>query len=668
MKLFNRILIANRGEIAVRIIKSAKKLGIKTVAIFSKADENALHVRLADESVFLDEGDTPGNLGETYLNVNKIINAAIQTKTDAIHPGYGFLSESPLLVEACEKNSISFIGPNTKSIELMGNKIEARAFVKNLGIPMTDGINGTPAELLKNAYKIKFPILVKAAAGGGGKGMRIVNEDDDLKQILESTSREAKNYFGDGSIYIEKYVVEPRHIEFQVLGDNFGNVIHLFDRECSIQRRYQKIIEESPSITLSAEVREKMGEDAVKIAKAVGYNSAGTIEFLVDKDLNYYFLEMNTRIQVEHPVTEMVTGVDLVEEQIKIAAGNKLEINQSDLSQKGHAIECRIYAEDPANNFLPSPGEMNFYKQAEGENIRVDSGIDKAGTIHSFFDPMISKQVVWAVDRDTAIKKSIDSLNKYIIHGIKTNISYLQQMLMHDAFAANKISTKFCDTHNNELLNNAIQQKADTNGIPHLLAFAVHSLNMPINKENIWEQIGYWRINSELTFSLGEEERGLLFISKQDNIYKFAEGEREYELKLVDIGKNHIKFSFDNRIIESYISENEKGISTVSALGKDFKIERTDILNNKRIYSSAEGENSEANLCSPMPGKVIKVNVKEGDEVSRGKILLVVEAMKMENNITAMQDAVVEKINVKEGDMVEGNMQLVFLESREQNN
>ncbi|PLX11090.1 MAG: methylcrotonoyl-CoA carboxylase [Marinilabiliales bacterium] len=664
MKLFNRILIANRGEIAVRIIKSARKLGIKTVAIFSKADEDALHVRMADESVFLDEGDTPGNLSETYLNVDKIINAALQTKADAIHPGYGFLSESPLLVDACEKNNISFIGPNVKSIELMGNKIEARAFVKSLGIPMTEGINGSPDELLKNAHKIKLPILVKAAAGGGGKGMRIVNENDDLKQVLETTSREAKNYFGDGSIYIEKYVVEPRHIEFQVLGDNHGNVIHLFDRECSIQRRYQKIIEESPSVTLTDEVRSKMGEDAVKIAKAVGYNSAGTIEFLVDKDLNYYFLEMNTRIQVEHPVTEMVTGVDLVEEQIKIAAGNKLEIQQSELSQKGHAIECRIYAEDPANNFMPSPGNMTFYKQSEGENIRVDSGIDKAGTIHSFFDPMISKQVVWAVDRESAIKNSIDALNNYIVHGIKTNIPYLQQMLMHQSFAKNNISTKFCDTHNDELLNNATEQKLKINGIPHLIAFAVHSLNMPVNKNNIWEQIGYWRTNSILNFKIEDEERSLNFISKENESYKFSEGETIYEITLVDVNENFIKFSLENRIIESFISEDGNGISTVSALGKDFSIERTDILNNKRIYSSAGGENSEGNLCSPMPGKVIQVNVKEGEEVSRGKVLLVVEAMKMENNITAMEDAVVEKISVKEGDMVEGNAQLVFLTSK----
>lgn len=668
MKLFNKILIANRGEIAVRIIKSAHKTGIKTVAIFSKADENALHVSMADESVFLPEGDTPGNLSETYLNVEKIINAALQTNADAIHPGYGFLSESPVLVAACEKNNISFIGPNVKAIELMGNKIEARAFVKNLGIPMTEGLNGNPEELLENAHKIKLPILVKAAAGGGGKGMRIVNEGDDLKEVLESTSREAKNYFGDGSIYIEKYVVEPRHIEFQVLGDNFGNVIHLFDRECSIQRRYQKIIEESPSVTLTDEVRQKMGEDAVKIAKAVGYNSAGTIEFLVDKDLNYYFLEMNTRIQVEHPVTEMVTGVDLVEEQIKIAAGNKLEIKQSVLSQNGHAIECRIYAEDPANNFMPSPGKMTFYKQPKGENIRVDSGIDSAGTIHSFFDPMISKQVVWAANRDAAIKNSISALNNYIVHGIKTNIPYLQQMLMHKSFAENKISTKFCDTHNDELLNNAAEQKQNISGIPHLLAFAVHSLNMPLNTKNIWEQIGYWRTNSILSFKIGEEERSLNFISGENNIYKFSEEDNNYEISLVSLDENNIRFAYNNQIVEAFISEDNKGISTISALGVDYSIERTDVLNNKHIYPSAGGENSEGNLCSPMPGKVIKVNVTEGEEVSRGKVLLVVEAMKMENNITAMEDAVVEKISVKEGDMVEGNAQLVFLTSKEQNN
>lgn len=662
MKLFNKILIANRGEIAVRIIKSAKKLGIKTVAVYSRVDENALHVEMADESWYLGEQE----LSETYLNIEKLINIAKQSGAEAIHPGYGFLAESPLLVKACEENNITFIGPNTRAIELMGNKIEARAFVKKLNIPMTEAVTGNTEELLKTANQIPFPILVKAAAGGGGKGMRIVYEDDNLEDILESTSREAKNYFGNGSVFIEKYIEEPRHIEFQIMGDNFGNVVHLFERECTIQRRYQKIIEESPSPTLTPVIREKMGADAVKIAKEVSYNSAGTIEFLVDKNLNYYFLEMNTRIQVEHPVTEMVTGIDLVEEQIKVAAGNKLSFQQQDLNQNGHAIECRIYAEDPANNFLPSPGTMSFYKEPKGENIRVDSGIDKAGIVHSFFDPMISKLVVWAPNRLSATAKSINALNDYTIHGIKTNISYLTQMLKHKAFIENKISTKFCDDHTEEILLQIENNPPEIEENAFLLAFAVYRLHISRLKphKNVWEEIGYWRNKMLLEFDFNDQKKTLELISQKDNLFFFSDFDNKYGIHLNWIKNNEIQILFEKNTMNFIISEDEKGISSVSALGHTLKIERTDIINNKKVYNSGSGDSSDGNLISPMPGKVIKVNVVEGEKVSRGSILLVVEAMKMENNITSIKEAIVEKVNVKVGDMVDSSTQLVILKTK----
>ncbi len=667
MFLFNKILIANRGEIAVRIIRSAKKLGIKTVAVYSKADENALHVKMADDSYNLDGDGPQGELSDNYLNINKIIEAAKRFSADAVHPGYGFLAESPLLVSACEENNISFIGPNIRSIELMGNKIEARAFVKNLDIPMTEGVTGSKADLIKKASEIKYPILVKAAAGGGGKGMRIVWKEEDLEEIIESTSREAKNYFGDGSVYVEKYVEEPRHIEFQILGDNYGNVVHLFERECSIQRRYQKIIEESPSPTLTPELRGKMGKDAVKIASEVGYNSAGTIEFLVDNELNYYFLEMNTRIQVEHPVTEMVTGVDLVEEQIRIASGNRLSIKQDELSQTGHAIECRIYAEDPANKFMPSPGEMTFYKPPSVKNIRIDSGIEKAGIIHSFFDPMISKLIVHSENRTTAIADMKNALDNYIIHGIKTNIPYLQQMISYKAFAENKISTKFCDNHNNKLLSDIKEGKVFDKGIDHLLAFAVFSLNKPIEKENVWQEIGYWNNNNHLLFDIEGIKKPVpvRLIERKTQRYKFLLENVGYDVRLVSLEENYIKILVNNEIAEAFISDDARGISTVSVSGISFFMERADVLNTKKKYTASNGDNGEGNLCSPMPGKVIKVNVGVGDEVKRGKVLLVVEAMKMENNITAASDAVVEEIKVREGDMVEGNTQLVFLKNKQ---
>lgn len=663
MKVFKKILIANRGEIAVRIIKSAKKLGIQTVAIYSEVDRHSLHVKKADEAYCIGKQE----LSETYLNIKKIIDVAKKSGSNAIHPGYGFLAENPLFVEACEKAGIVFIGPHTQAIKLMGNKIASREFVSKLGIPMTQAVTGNPKELLKQAKTIPLPILVKAAAGGGGKGMRIVRNLKDLKEILESTSREAKNYFGDESVFIEKYVEEPRHIEIQVLGDNHGNVIHLFERECTIQRRYQKIIEESPSPTLTPEIRAKMGNAAVNIAKAVNYNSAGTVEFLVDKELNFYFLEMNTRIQVEHPVTEMVTGVDLVEEQILIAQGSPLRLKQKDLKQTGHAIECRIYAEDPSNNFLPSPGKMTFYKQSVGENIRVDSGIEEAVEIQSFFDPMIAKMVVWGDNREIAIEKSIAALREFIVQGIKTNIGYLFGMLTHKAFATNKLSTKFCDEHTEDILAEAEKNRQKVGADYPILAYALYSLyhDKNLNPKNVWEQIGYWRNIMAIPFGMDETEH-LLTIQNLNNssMQVIFDGEA-YLLELELLDKNRITFNANSASFQAYISTSNKGVGLINMKGFNFEVTRKDVLNEKIEFVSGGASSNEKNLFAPMPGKVIKVNVKTGDKVKRGSVLLVVEAMKMENNIVAESDAVVEKISVKEGEMVDTDVQLVFLENTE---
>jgi len=659
MKIFRKILIANRGEIAVRVIKSAQKLGIPTVAVYSEIDKEALHVRLADEAYCIGKEE----LSDTYLNIDKIIATAREAGCDALHPGYGFLSESPLLVEACKKSAITFIGPHLEAIRLMGNKIEARAFVKKLNIPMTAGITGTPAELLKKAHQIPFPLLVKAAAGGGGKGMRIVHKGDNLKEILESTSREAKNYFGDGTIYIEKYIEEPRHIEIQVLGDNFGNVVHLFERECTIQRRYQKIIEESPSPTLTEEVRQKMGASAVSIAREAKYNSAGTIEFLVDKDLNYYFLEMNTRIQVEHPVTEMVTGVDLVEEQILIAAGNPLRLKQKDLSQKGHAIECRIYAEDPSGNFLPSPGKICLYQEPSGIGIRVDTGFAGPCTIQSIFDPMISKLVVWGEDRSVALEKSITALKNYQIHGINTNITYLLFLLQHPALKENKISTSFCYQHTEEILQNIQTDKTRLGNEIAGLAFLLYNLNT--NKihpaGNIWEALGYWRNRMKIPLIVdGDEmEMRLLKTSKDKFVFKIAD--KIYDVFLHSIAKNRIEFRTFHRFCKAVVSDGEKGSHFVTLEGINFEVKRTDELIISNEDPMAAGNTDEGSLFAPMPGKVIKVNVKAGEMVKRGTVLLVVEAMKMENNIVALNDGKIEKVNVKEGERVDTDLQLVNL-------
>ena len=493
--------------------------------------------------------------------------------------------------------------------------------------------------------------------------MRIVNDYKDLGDILKTTSREAKNYFGDEAVYIEKYVEEPRHIEFQVLGDNHGNVVHLFERECTIQRRYQKIIEESPSPTLTPEVRRKMGDSAVAIARAVGYNSAGTVEFLVDNELNYYFLEMNTRIQVEHPVTEMVTDTDLIEEQILIAQGNPMRLKQEELQQNGHAIECRIYAEDPANNFLPSPGKMSLYIEPSGENIRVDSGIAHATEIHSFFDPMIAKLVVWGADRDEATRKSIAALNAFILHDIRTNISYLRGILEHNAYLTNTITTKFCDEHTPEILDNIEQVKNETDIRFPILAYAMHNLNAQkaLRAGNVWEQIGYWRNIMELDFTSGEENYPVKILQQTGADY-VVEMQGEIIPLHINVLDNHkIQFLSGDHFINAAISTDDKGNGWVTINGFNFAVTRNDVLNEKVEFISGGGTSNERNLFSPMPGKVLKVNVKAGDPVKRGTIMLVVEAMKMENNIVAEQDAVVEKITVKAGDMVDTDVQLIHL-------
>ena len=659
MKIFKKILIANRGEIAVRIIKTAKKLNIKTVAIYSEPDQNALHVRMADEAYLIGGQE----LHESYLNINKIINTAQYAGCDAIHPGYGFLAENADFVKACTRTGITFIGPHTEAMRIMGNKIEARNFVKKIGVPMTEGITGNPETLLKNVKSLEFPVLVKAAAGGGGKGMRIVYKPEELKEVLNSTAREAKNYFGDGTVYIEKYIEEPRHIEFQILGDNYGNVVHLFERECSIQRRYQKIIEESPSPTLTKSLRTKMGEAAVAIGKEIKYNSAGTIEFLVDKNLNFYFLEMNTRIQVEHPVTEMVTEIDLVEEQILIAAGNKLRLTQNKLKQSGHAIECRIYAEDPSNNFLPSPGNIILYKEPTGKNIRIDSAIDGPTTIHSFFDPMISKLIVWGQNREQTIENITDALKNFPIHGIKTNIEYLLKLLQHPAFKQNKISTKFCDEHTEEIIQEIENQKKELGIKIPLFAYFLHNLNLNKihEKKDVWNKIGYWRNIMKIPFT-AEGEDYEIFINKiQNNCYLIEFQNTEYQLCLKAMEPNKINFTANGKPYQLFVSSDEKGNGYVSYEGMIYTVKRMDILYESEDYGTTSADDSDANLFAPMPGKVVKINVKPGDKVKRGTILIVVEAMKMENNIIASGDAVVEKVAVKEGDMVNTDIQLIYL-------
>ncbi|SEE12381.1 propionyl-CoA carboxylase alpha chain [Tenacibaculum sp. MAR_2010_89] len=437
-----KILVANRGEIALRVMRSAKKMGIKTVAVFSEADRKSPHVKFADEAVCI--GPAPSN--ESYLLGDKIIAVAKELGVDGIHPGYGFLSENAAFGEAVAASGITFIGPKSKAIKVMGSKLAAKEAVKAYNIPMVPGIDEAVTDVSyaeKVANEIGYPILIKASAGGGGKGMRVVEKQADIKEQMERAISEAVSSFGDGSVFIEKYVGSPRHIEIQVLADSHGNVVHLFERECSVQRRHQKVVEEAPSSVLTPEIRQKMGDAAIKVAKACDYLGAGTVEFLLDENKNFYFLEMNTRLQVEHPVTEMITGVDLVEEQIKIARGEALSFTQEDLKIKGHALELRIYAEDPLEGFSPSIGILEKYQAPVGKNIRVDDGFEEGMEIPIYYDPMISKLITYGETREGAIELMKEAIVNYKIKGIKTTLPFGKFVCEHDAFISGNFDTHF---------------------------------------------------------------------------------------------------------------------------------------------------------------------------------------------------------------------------------
>lgn len=440
--MFKKVLIANRGEIAVRIIRACKELGIKTVAIYSEADKDSLHVKLADESVCIG----PSSAAQSYLNIQNIIAAAKTKKADAIHPGYGFLAENAYFAEMCATCGITFIGPSSHCIQIMGDKATAKVEMEKAGIPVVPGSGGIIEDedhALSVASEIGYPVIIKATAGGGGRGMRIAQNPEELRKSVALAMQEAEAAFGNPQIYLEKYIEEPRHIEIQILGDMHGNVIHLYERDCSIQRRHQKVLEEAPSPALSPELREKIGNDAVKAAKLMGYYSAGTIEFLLDKNGNYYFIEMNTRIQVEHGVTEMVTGIDLVKQQILIAAGEKLKIKQEDVNLNGHAIECRINAEDPMRNFAPTPGKIEFYHAPGGFGIRVDTAIYTGYVVPPFYDSMIAKIIAWAPSRDEAILRMKRALEELKIEGISTNISFHLKIMDNAFFRRGEVYTNF---------------------------------------------------------------------------------------------------------------------------------------------------------------------------------------------------------------------------------
>jgi acetyl-CoA carboxylase biotin carboxylase subunit len=444
--MFKKILIANRGEIAVRIIRAARELGISSVAVFSECDRTALHVLMADEAYFL--GPSPAS--ESYLNIPRVIQIAMSCGAESIHPGYGFLAENPELAKQCQENLITFIGPSAKTMEQIGEKIAARRTAIQAKVPVVPGTESplkSDEEAKAVAERIGLPIVLKAAAGGGGIGMRLVQRNAELSSAFRETQSEARAAFGESEVYIEKYLISPRHIEFQILADHYGNVIHLGERECSIQRRHQKLVEECPSPVVTSELRAAMGEAAVRLTVACGYQNAGTIEFLVDSEGRFYFLEMNTRLQVEHPITEMVTGLDIVKEQIRIASGEPLGYKQSDIHPRGSAIECRVYAEDPENQFFPSPGKISYLRVPGGPGVRDDTGIYEGWTVPIFYDSLLSKLVTWGINRDEAIQRMRRALSEYQVGGIKTTIPFFQSLVRHNEFLSGNLSTDFLSKH-----------------------------------------------------------------------------------------------------------------------------------------------------------------------------------------------------------------------------
>jgi len=656
--MFKRILIANRGEIACRIIKTARKLGIETVAVYSEADRDALHVAMADSAIAI--GPPPGS--ESYLVIEKIVAACKQSGAEAVHPGYGFLSEREAFPKALSAAGIVFIGPNPKAIAAMGDKIESKkaaAAAKVSTVPGHLGVIESEADAVKIADQIGYPVMIKASAGGGGKGMRIAHGKADVKEGFARARSEAKSSFGDERVFIEKFITDPRHVEIQVLGDKHGNVIHLGERECSIQRRNQKVIEEAPSPLLDAATRKKMGEQAVALAKAVGYDSAGTVEFVAGQDKSFYFLEMNTRLQVEHPVTELVTGIDLVEQMIRVAAGEKLLIKQNDVKFDGWAVESRVYAEDPYRNFLPSTGRLTRYRPPQeqtvgGVTVRNDTGVYEGGEISLYYDPMIAKLVTHAPSRAAAIAAQSDALDTFVIDGIRHNVPFLAALMAHPRWQAGKLSTGFIAEEFPGGFH-AVAPQGETAKVLAAVAAAIDHV-LGERKRRISGQLGGKTVTreSERAVWLGEEEIRLAVKRENDVVeVRFHEGKARASRVVSDWKPG--------APVWSGTVDGHPATVQVRAIPNGFALSYRGVETRAYVYTEREagyarlmpvrktGDTGKQVVC-PMPGLVVSIAVKEGQEVKAGETVAVVEAMKMENVLRAEIDGTVKKINAKPGD------------------
>ena len=664
--MFKKILIANRGEIACRVIKTARRMGIATVAVYSEADANARHVRLADEAVLIG----PAAARESYLKADRILAAAQQTGAEAVHPGYGFLSENEGFAEACAAAGIVFIGPPVEAIRAMGSKSAAKALMGASGVPLTPGYHGddqTPSLLKDEADQIGYPVLIKASAGGGGKGMRRVDRSEDFDAALISCKREAKSSFGDDRVLVEKYVLKPRHIEIQVFGDTHGNVVHLFERDCSVQRRHQKVLEEAPAPGMTDLRRAAMGKAAVEAAKAVNYVGAGTVEFIANQNGSFYFMEMNTRLQVEHPVTEMITGLDLVEWQLRVANGEPLPLTQDQLTIDGHALEARIYAEDPDKGFLPSTGRLiHLAPPPESAHVRVDTGVEQGDEITPFYDPMIAKLIVWGGDRREALARMRQALAQYRVVGVSNNVEFLGRLIATPSFANADLDTGLIERETALLF-------PQDRPIPHdvwlLVALAElqrearrarETAVTAVDRDSPWRLLDGWRLNSAarrtMTLKQGDAVQAVIVEPSADGWFLSLDGPRiAVRGTLTPDGELQAQIG-DRRLRAAVVPSGNRRQLFFDACAWSITIVDT-------LAVGGAGDEVVGGLKAPMPGKVIALIAAPGAAVDKGAPLLVLEAMKMEHTITAPGKGIVKAFNYAAGDQVAEGAELVDFEA-----
>ena len=650
-KPIHRLFIANRGEIAVRIHQTAKEMGITTIGVITKSELQTP----ADEEVFI-EGDT---LAQTYLNIDAIINAALIKKADAIHPGYGFLSENPAFAEATHKAGLIFVGPTADVIREIGDKTNARILAQSLDIPVTKGFFGTAEEIYKQKKELPYPLLIKAAAGGGGKGMTMVDSVHELEKKLKQAEREAERYFGDKTLLVEQYISQPRHIEVQILADKHGNCLHLYERECSIQRRYQKIIEESPSPFVTDSLRKRLTTDALKLCKEIGYHNAGTVEFLVDKDGNHYFLEVNARLQVEHPVTEMITSIDLVKQQFLIAMGLPLALAQEDIKINGHALECRIYAEDPQNNFHPAPGKILSVQWPNESLARTDSWFNDSVEIHPNFDPMLAKIITHAPTRLYAIEKMNKALQSTLLMGNINNIWYLKSILENSDFKSGNINTNFCETF-------IAPTPAPTIIESILAATLIWQFKTKAAVKNVWDEIGFFRISKQAKYLINDQWIKVSFNKENQQISFSFNNKASKTISNIVIESNNIEFKLDNKEYRfNWVITPDNELLLEKETDSWKVIPHHYLSKNNANKKALETNQNGTSVNAPIPGKIIEINIQVGELIKAGDTLMILEAMKMENSIQMPQDGIVKKILIAQGNQVVANELLLEFENIE---